>query len=124
VFRFAARTGGEIDLTTSNAIKDDNRLIGISLEEDVSTERIWDEINKSWGTSKDFNRYLGFTKYKMWDQIFPGSKIKFCRDFVVVIANLFKNESTDRLEDKLVQSYKIESDTAKKVVFFIETINL
>jgi hypothetical protein len=35
-----ARTGGKIDSTTSNAIKDDNRLIGISLEEDVSTERI------------------------------------------------------------------------------------
>jgi tRNA nucleotidyltransferase/poly(A) polymerase len=39
------RTGGKIDSTTSNAI-DDNRLIGISLEEDVSTERIWDEITK------------------------------------------------------------------------------
>jgi hypothetical protein len=58
----------------------------------------------------------------MWDQIFPGSKINTnfvdSKDFVVVIANLFKNESTDRLEDKLVQSYKIESDTAKKVVFY------
>jgi tRNA nucleotidyltransferase/poly(A) polymerase len=127
-FRFAARTGGEIDSTTSNAIKDDNRLIGISLEEDVSTERIWDEINKSWEQAKDFNRYLGFfTKYKMWDQIFPDSKINTnfvdSKDFVVVIANLFKNESTNRLEDKLVQLYKIESDIAKKVVFLLTLLS-
>jgi hypothetical protein len=56
------------------------------------------------------------------DQIFPGSKINTnfvdSKDFVVLLQIYLKNESTDRLEDKLVQSYKIESDTAKKVVFY------
>jgi hypothetical protein len=63
----------------------------------------------------------------MWDQIFPDSKINTnfvdSKDFVVVIANLFKNESTNRLEDKLVQLYKIESDIAKKVVFLLTLLS-
>jgi hypothetical protein len=59
----------------------------------------------------------------MWDQVFPGANINtdFVKstDFVVVIANLFKNEPLNRLEDKLVQGYKIEGDVAKKVIFLL-----
>lgn len=128
IFRFAARTGGEIDPETSRAIKKDNRLRGVSPEDDVSQERIWDEFKKSWNQAKDFNNYLQFyTEYNMWDQVFPGSNINtdFIKsdNFIVVIANLFKKESTSGLERKLVLDYKIESDTAKKVIFLIGFMN-
>ena len=76
IFRFAARTGGRIDPETSRAIKKDNRLRGVSPEDDVSQERIWDEFKKSWNQAKDFNNYLQFyTEYNMWDQVFTGSNI-------------------------------------------------
>ncbi len=133
-FRFAARTGGEIDSTTSNAIEKDNRLKGISETDDVSQERVWDEIKKAWDQSKDFNRYLGFfTKYKMWDQIFPGSTINTnfvkSKDFVVVLANLFKNESIRGLEDRLIQNFKIPNSVesgkiSSQIAFLIELSTL
>lgn len=134
IFRFAARTGGRIDPETSRAIKKDNRLRGVSPEDDVSQERIWDEFKKSWNQAKDFNNYLQFyTEYNMWDQVFPGSNINTVlvdsKDFVVVMANLFKNEELGalrigyNLENRLVQEYKIESDLAKKIVFLISFLN-
>jgi hypothetical protein len=64
----------------------------------------------------------------MWDQVFPGSNINTklvkSNDFVVVIANLFKNEPLNRLETRLVQEYKIEGDVATKVVFLISLKDL
>ena len=129
IFRFAARIGGEIDGNTSKAIKTDNRLRGVGPTEDVSQERIWDEFKKSWKQTKDFNHYLDFfTKFDMWSEVFPGSKINTnlidSRDFVVVIANLFKNENHIGLERRLVQEYKIESDIATKIVFLVRILDL
>jgi tRNA nucleotidyltransferase/poly(A) polymerase len=129
IFRFAARIGGEIDGNTSKAIKTDNRLRGVGPTEDVSQERIWDEFKKSWKQAKDFNHYLDFfTKFDMWSEVFPGSKINTnlidSRDFVVVIANLFKNENHIGLERRLVQEYKIESDIATKIVFLVRILDL
>ena len=129
IFRFAARIGGEIDGNTSKAIKTDNRLRGVGPTEDVSQERIWDEFKKAWGQSKDFNHYLDFFKeFDMWSEVFPGSKINTdlidSRDFVVVIANLFKNENHIGLERRLVQEYKIESDIATKIVFLVRILDL
>jgi hypothetical protein len=73
---------------------------------------------------KDFNNYLeNFNEMNLWDQVFPGANINtdFVKssDFVVVIANLFKNEPLNRLETKLVQDSKIEGDIAKKVIFLL-----
>jgi hypothetical protein len=63
----------------------------------------------------------------MWDEVFPGSDINTdlvdSKDFIVVIANLFKNESTVGLADKLAQDYKIELETANKVVFLISLLS-
>ena len=47
VFRFAARTGGKIEDKTADAIKKDNRLKGIGPKDDVSQERIWEEMLKA-----------------------------------------------------------------------------
>ncbi len=130
IFRFAARTGGSIDGDTANAIRKDKRLKGISDTDDVSQERIWEEIKKAWKQALDFNRYLGFyTEFDMWGEVFPDSNINtdFVKssNFIVVISNLFKNESPSKeLEDRLVQDYKIEGGVAKKVLFLLSILTL
>ena len=127
-FRFASRYEHPLHKDTEAAIAKRKQLENIDLEtgemKRISQERVWEEIRKAWKQAKDFNYYLNFfTKFDMWDQVFPGANINtdFVKstDFVVVIANLFKNEPLNRLEDKLVQGYKIESDTAKKVIFLL-----
>lgn len=128
IFRFAARTGGEIDSKTAQAIRNDNRLKGVGPKDDVSQERIWDELKKSWKQANDYRYYLNFfTKFHMWEEVFPGSEINTnlvdSKDFVVVIANLFKNESLPGLERKLVQEYKIEHETATKVIFLVSLLS-
>ena len=129
IFRFAARTGGEIDENTAKAIKNDNRLKGVSPKDDVSQERIWEEIKKAWTQAKDYRNYLNFfSEFDMWSEVFPGSEINTelvdSKDFVVVIANLFKLESPEGLEKRLVQDYKIESETATKIVFLLRLLQL
>ena len=127
-FRFASRYEHPLHKDTEVAIAKRKQLENIDLEtgemKRISQERIWEEIKKTWRQAKDFNYYLNFfTKFDMWEQVFPGANINTdlikSTDFVVVIANLFKNEPLNRLEDKLVQGYKIESDTAKKVIFLL-----
>jgi tRNA nucleotidyltransferase/poly(A) polymerase len=90
----------------------------------LSRERIWEEIKKSWYQSKDFNVYLKYlSDFNLMQYIFPGSNINTnlvdSKDFIVVISNLFKNENTSGLANRLIQDYKIESDVANKVVFLI-----
>jgi len=127
-FRFASRYEHPLHKDTEAAIAKRKQLENIDLEtgemKRISQERIWEEIKKAWKQAKDFNFYLNFfTKFDMWDQVFPGSNINTdlikSSDFIVVIANLFKNEPLNRLETKLVQDFKIESDTAKKVIFLL-----
>lgn len=128
VFRFSARIGGVIAPETEMAIRKDNRLRNISPKDDVSQERIWDEFKKAFKQAKDYNHYLNFyTKFNMWGEVFPNSNINTnlvdSKKFIVIIANLFKNESTENLLTKLVQNYKIELETANKVVFLISLLN-
>jgi len=125
IFRFAARAGGEIDSKTNQAIRNDNRLKGVGPKDDVSQERIWEEMKKAFKQAKDYNNYLAFfTKFDMWDQVFPGVEINTdlvnSKDFVVVFTNLFKNADSNRLETKLVQEFRIEIENAKKIVFLLE----
>ena len=129
IFRFASRMNGKIDEQTSKAILNDNRLRGIGPKDDVSQERIWEEMLKSFKQAKDYNYYLSlFTKYNMWGEVFPGvqinTKVVESKNFVILIANLFLGNSTDKLEVKLVQDFKIDGETAKKVVFLLELLNL
>ena len=129
IFRFAARTGGQIDQKTADSIKKDNRLKNIGPKDDVSQERIWEEMKKAWVQAKDYRNYLAFfSKFDMWSQVFPG--IEVCelfvdtKDFVVEIASLFRNETTEGLEHKMVQDFRIEQEVAKKVVFLIDLTNM
>ena len=129
IFRFASRMNGEIDEETSKAILNDNRLRGIGPKDDVSQERVWEEMKKAWKQSKDYNNYLSFfTKFDMWDQVFPGvqinTKLISSKDLVVVFANLFLGNDTSKLETKLVQDFRIEGDVAKKIVFLLDFIKM
>ena len=127
-FRFASRYEHPLHKDTEAAIAKRKQLENIDPEtgemKRISQERVWEEVKKTFKQAKDFNYYLNFfTKFDMWDQVFPGSNINTdlikSSDFIVVIANLFKNERLNGLEHKLVQDYKIESDTAKKVIFLL-----
>ena len=82
-------------------------------------------MKKAFGQAKDYNYYLSFfTKFNMWDQVFPGveinTKLVESKDLVIVFANLFLGNDTSKLETKLVQDFKIEGDVAKKIIFLLE----
>jgi tRNA nucleotidyltransferase/poly(A) polymerase len=132
-FRFASRYGHPLHKDTEKAIEKRKQLENIDPDtgemKRISQERVWEEIRKAWKQAKDFRNYLQFfTKFDMWGEVFPNSNINTelvdSKDFVVVIANLFKLENTDGLERKLVQDYKIESEVATKVVFLIRLLSL
>jgi tRNA nucleotidyltransferase/poly(A) polymerase len=129
IFRFASRMNGKIDEETSKAILKDNRLKGVGPKDDVSQERVCEEMKKAWGQAKDYNYYLSFfTKFNMWDQVFPGveinTKLVESKDLIIVFANLFLGNDTSKLETKLVQDFKIEGDVAKKIVFLLDFIKM
>lgn len=126
VTRFAFRYGFNIHEDTKNAILKNKKSLSI-----ISKERIWEEIKKAFSyvkVDKNFKNYLNlFTELDLWKEVFPNSNINTnminSNNLVVIIANLFKNESTLGLERKLVQEYKIEMDIANKVVFLISLYN-
>jgi len=129
IFRFAARTGGKIDDKTSEAIIKDNRLRNIGPKDDVSQERIWEEMKKAAKQSKNYSEYLNFfNEFDMWSEVFPGAvintKIEESDSFISYIANLFKFDNISDLEKRMVIEYKIEYDIASKVVFLINLLKL
>ncbi len=128
-FRFASRYGHPLHKDTEDAIKKRKQLENIDPESGemkrISQERIWEEMKKAWKQAKDYNHYLSFfTKFDMWDQVFPGVDINTSlvdsKYFIVVFASLFRNADTNRLETKLVQEFRIEIENAKKIVFLLE----
>jgi poly(A) polymerase len=123
VFRFAARTGGHIADKTADAIRKDNRLREVGPTDDVSQERIWEEMVKAWKQAKDYSQYLGyFDEFDMWGQVFPGVTVSSpvdSADFAVVIASLLRDNPADYLDRKLVQDFRIDTPLAKKVAFLV-----
>lgn len=131
-FRFASRYEHPLHPDTEKAIQKRKQLENIDPDtgkmKRISAERIWEEILKAWKQAKNYNYYLNFfTKYDMWEEVFPGSTINTelvdSKDFIVVIANLFANNKLDGLVDRMVQNYKIENETATKVVFLISLLD-
>ena len=129
IFRFASRSGGVIENKTQYSIKKDNRLKGVGPKDDVSQERIWEEMKKSWRQAKSYKHYLEFfNEYNMWNEVFPNAIINKdiveCKELVTYVANLFKSDNKPDLEKRMVMDYKIEYDTACKAVFLINLLNL
>lgn len=142
-FRFASRYEHPLHKDTEKAIEKRKQLQNIDPEtgemKRISQERVWEEMKKAWKQAKDYRYYLNFfTKFDMWEEVFPGANINTdlvdSKDFVVVIANLFKNENpkqktaghphwTISLVDRLSQNYKIELETATKVAFLLTLLD-
>ena len=132
-FRFASRYEHPLHKDTEKAIEKRKQLQNIDPEtgemKRISQERVWEEMCKAWKQAKDYRYYLEFfTKFDMWSEVFPNANINTSlvdsKDFVVVIANLFKLENPEGLEKRLVQDYKIESETATKIVFLLKLLKL
>lgn len=131
-FRFASRYQHPLHKDTEKAIEKRKQLQNIDPEtgemKRISQERVWEEMKKAWKQAKDYRYYLEFfTKFDMWGEVFPSANINTklvdSKDFVVVIANLFKNENTTGLADRLAQDYKIELELATKVQFLISLLS-
>ena len=132
-FRFASRYETPLSDDLVEAIKKRKQLQNIDPESGemkrISQERIWEEIKKSYKQAKSFRKYLEFfNEFDMWEEVFPGSKINQkiveCDELTSYVTNLFKFEDTQKLETKLVQSYRIEQEIASKVVFLIDLLKL
>lgn len=132
-FRFSSRYEHPLHKDTEKAIEKRKQLENVDPEtgemKRISQERVWEEMKKAWEQAKDYNYYLSFfTKFDMWDQVFPGveinTKLISSKDLVVVFSNLFLGNDTDKLETKLVQEFKIEGDVAKKIVFLLDFIKM
>lgn len=132
-FRFASRYGTPLSDDLSKAIKQRNQLENIDPDtgkmKRISAERIFEEMKKSFKQAKSYKQYLEFfNEYDMWKEVFPGSKINTdieeAHELTSYIANLFKLEDTQKLENKMILDYKIEGDIASKVVFLIDLLKL
>ena len=132
-FRFASRYGTPLSDDLSKAIKQRNQLENIDPDtgemKRISAERIFEEMKKSFKQAKSYKQYLEFfSEYDMWKEVFPGSKINTdieeAHELTSYIANLFKFEDTQKLENKMILQYKIEGDIASKVVFLIDLLKL
>ena len=132
-FRFASRYGTPLSDDLSKAIKQRNQLENIDPDtgkmKRISAERIFEEMKKAFKQAKSFKQYLEFfNEFDMWGEVFPGSKINTDIEesdkLTSYIANLFKFEDTQKLENKMILDYKIEGDIASKVVFLIDLLKL
>lgn len=132
-FRFASRYGTPLSDDLSKAIKQRNQLENIDPDtgemKRISAERIFEEMKKAFKQAKSYKQYLEFfNEFDMWGEVFPGSKINTDIEesdkLTSYIANLFKFEDTQKLENKMILQYKIEGDIASKVVFLIDLLKL
>ncbi len=124
VCRFSYRYGFKIDDKTKNDIIKSKSSLSM-----IPRERIWEEIKKSYSYKKQFKEYLDIiTELDLWVNIFTGSNINEnvveCEHLACYIANLFINEDISKLENKLVMSYKIESEISSKSSFLIKIMDL
>jgi tRNA nucleotidyltransferase/poly(A) polymerase len=137
VFRFSARSRFKIDDETANAIKKDNRLNGLSPEEDVSQERILEEIFKIWEYASEKNDlpawklYLKYlTEFKMWNQMFKNMLINEdvinidSLDLIQMYTYLFLDNTPDtEFNKRLIRTFKFSSDNANIICFLLTFYN-
>ena len=131
--RFAAVTGGKIDKATSDAIKKDNRLFGISEEDDVSRERIFAEFLKVKEKGRENNDPAILTRfidllidYDILKQIFPvlvtTKTIRPTTYLSCALGQTLKNNKpTDKFKDTLIDA-KIPGRYVEMIAFLIKVL--
>lgn len=129
--RFAAVTGGKIDKETSDALHKDNRLFGISAEDDVSRERIFKEFKDVKNKARSNNDPAIMTRfidllidYDILSQIFPvlvtNKGINPTTYLTVGLAQTLRNNKpNDKFIDTLVEA-KIPGNFVKIISFLIK----
>jgi len=135
VLRFSARAkskkGGNISHDTSRAIKNDNRLRGVSPKDDVSQERIHEEWNKviehaKKGGNKILKNYIRLlSEYDMWEQMFPKLKItpnnfKPTTISSVLFANLLHDNDIRKLKKYMIRELKFSSNLVNEIEFLLK----
>jgi tRNA nucleotidyltransferase/poly(A) polymerase len=132
--RFAAVTGGRIDKLTSNAILSDNRLFGISDEDDVSRERIFLEFIKIKDKARDNNDPMIvktfidlLIDYGIMHQIFPvliaEKDITPTTYLTIALAQSLKSNVVDKaFKDTLVEA-KIPGKFVEIISILINILN-
>lgn len=118
--RFSCRFGLNLDELSKQAIIKNKKSLTI-----LSRERIWEEIEKAFEQVGDFSSYFNLLNdLELWNQIFDQNKVVFkpiqTKSLEVYIAMLLKDNSSDDLLRRMVQTYKINSEFTKKVVFLIK----
>ncbi len=122
--RFAYRYGYKIEEETA----EDIIKVKKSLQR-ITKERIWEEIKKSWGYNKNFKDYLDIlSDLDLLVEIFPkleiNDDIKECKELVVYLANILRDNDSQELEKTMINNLKIESDVTSKVCHLIRLLDL
>ena len=134
VFRFAARTNGDIDENTADAIRNDHRLSGISTKDDVSRERIHEEFGKVMEHAQSdiliMQRYVDLlTEFDMWEEMFGKQPFGYNTNLIIdtldksiIMFDLFDNNRfTAKFRKKLIRTSKFDSNTVNNM-YFIENL--
>ena len=131
--RFAAVTGGKIDKKTSDAIHKDNRLFGISEEDDVSRERIFAEFLKVKEKGREnqdpaiLTRFIDLLiDYDILKQIFPvlvtTKTIRPTTYLSCALGQALKNNKpNDKFKDTLIDA-KIPGKYVEMIAFLIKIL--
>jgi len=135
VFRFTARTNGKINKETADAIRKDNRLSGISIEDDVSKERIHEEFEKVIEHAEHdisiMQRFVDLlTEFNMWDEMFEKG-LDFNTNINInvlsksfIVFDLFSNISlTSKFRKKMIRTFKFKAETLNEMIFLSELID-
>lgn len=131
--RFAAVTGGKIDKETSKAIKKDNRLFGISPEDDVSRERIFHEFLKVKEKARENNDPAIVTRfidllidYDILKQIFPvlvtTKSIRPTSYLSVGLAQTLRNNIPNEEFKQILIDAKIPGKYVDIIIFLIKIL--
>ena len=131
--RFAAVMGGEIDKETSEAIKRDNRLFGISPEDDVSRERIFLEFLKVKEKARENNDPAIVTRfidllidYDILKQIFPvlvaTKSIRSTSYLSVGLAQTLRNNIPDETFRQTLLDAKIHGKYVDIIIFLLKIL--
>jgi len=129
--RFAAVTGGKIDRLTSKAIQKDNRLFGISEEDDVSRERIFAEFLKVKEKSQEnqdagiITRFIDLLiDYNILYQILPvmviNKTITPTEFLTVAIAQTLRNNHPTEEFKKILIDAKIPNTYVDTIAFLLK----
>jgi tRNA nucleotidyltransferase (CCA-adding enzyme) len=134
--RFACRYGFTLDQKTEDAILKDHRLFGISAIDDVSQERIIEEIYKMYDYAKKRNDYVILNnyfkmliKYDILQFIFKKLILNYAiinnsLDLTVILTSILCNNNTSNLLDYLIQEIKLSHEVSNEIVFLIKLQNL